>query len=367
MSGIILHGNIAYSESFDHIASCPDSYVVAVDGICRGVYKEIPEEYKDLPVDDHWDKLIIPGTIDLKCDAAAFQLRGLNEARTEKEWEQMISLEEARFRNSTYALRANDMFIDDLYCGTATRAVIHISEGVEETLKLMELLDNAGMITCVATKVRNKEEYHRFTDLIDDLDGLDEDDDFDRTILIPAISEQLTDEETLALMEALQEEGEMTMAIESSKVGGWLLNNTFVLSPRRRLCFDDAGKRPPFAGMQDGDFSFGLCSDTGLYGTTDMLGVCRDTVLESRVREHMVHQEAMTPDRAFYLATVGGGSFFGDVGTFKDGYEFDAVVIDDQNQDTMHEFDPRERLIRMMQIGDERNVVGKYVLGDKLY
>lgn len=367
MSGIILHGNIAYSKSFDHIVSCPDSYVVAVDGICRGIFKEIPEEYKDLPVDDHWDKLIIPGTVDLKTDVAAFQIRGLNETRSEKTWNAQVEEEEKKFRNSTYALRANDMFIDDLYCGTATRAVIHASEGVEETKKLMELLDNAGMITCVATKVRNQEEYRRYGELVDYLDGLDEDQDFDRTVLIPAISEHLTDEQTLALMDALREEGEMTVAVESSKVGGWLLNNTVVLSPRRRLAFDDAGKRPPFAGLLDDDVFFGLGSDTGIFGTTDMLGVCRDTVLESRFRENMVQGEAMTPDRAFYLATVGGGNFFGDVGKFEDGYEFDAVVIDDQDQDTMHELDPRQRLIRMMQIGDERNVVGKYVLGDKLY
>ena len=32
---------------------------------------------------------------------------------------------------------------------------------------------------------------------------------------------------------------------------------------------------------------------------------------------------------AFYLATKGGGSFFGKVGSFEEGYDFDALIIDD--------------------------------------
>ena len=32
---------------------------------------------------------------------------------------------------------------------------------------------------------------------------------------------------------------------------------------------------------------------------------------------------------AFYMATKGRGAFFGKVGSFEAGYEFDAVVMDD--------------------------------------
>ena len=34
-------------------------------------------------------------------------------------------------------------------------------------------------------------------------------------------------------------------------------------------------------------------------------------------------------EEVFYLATKGGGEFFGKVGSFEEGYEFDAVVIED--------------------------------------
>ncbi len=35
--------------------------------------------------------------------------------------------------------------------------------------------------------------------------------------------------------------------------------------------------------------------------------------------------------KLFFLGTKGGGSFFGKVGSFEEGYEFDGLVIDDAN------------------------------------
>lgn len=37
----------------------------------------------------------------------------------------------------------------------------------------------------------------------------------------------------------------------------------------------------------------------------------------------------LTLPEVFYIATKSGGSFFGKVGSFEPGYEFDALVIDD--------------------------------------
>ena len=39
----------------------------------------------------------------------------------------------------------------------------------------------------------------------------------------------------------------------------------------------------------------------------------------------------LTVEEAFYMGTEGGGSFFGKVGSFKEGYEFDAVVLNDSH------------------------------------
>ena len=38
-------------------------------------------------------------------------------------------------------------------------------------------------------------------------------------------------------------------------------------------------------------------------------------------------EPALSLPEAFYLATKGAGTFFGKVGSFESGYEFDALVI----------------------------------------
>ena len=71
-------------------------------------------------------------------------------------------------------------------------------------------------------------------------------------------------------------------------------------------------------------------------------------------------------DRAFYLATMGGGAVFGKVGSFLDGYEFDAVVLDDAALDHPQELSVRARLERAAYLADDRNLTAKFVAGQKI-
>ena len=77
--------------------------------------------------------------------------------------------------------------------------------------------------------------------------------------------------------------------------------------------------------------------------------------------------EQLTAEEAFYLGTLGGGSFFGNVGSFEAGYEFDAVILDDANIPTTLDLNTKQRLERLIYFSDDRNVVGKYVNGRKLF
>ena len=64
-----------------------------------------------------------------------------------------------------------------------------------------------------------------------------------------------------------------------------------------------------------------------------------------------------------YVGLGGGGEFFGKVGTFEKGYEFDAVVLDDSSLRHPQELIVKERLERMIYLADDRNVVAKFVNG----
>lgn len=80
-----------------------------------------------------------------------------------------------------------------------------------------------------------------------------------------------------------------------------------------------------------------------------------------------VADEAGSFEEFFSALTLKPGRLIGDVGTFAPGSEFDAVILSDVNLDTMRELTPAERLLRVLNYGDDRSVVGKFVNGWKVY
>ena len=70
---------------------------------------------------------------------------------------------------------------------------------------------------------------------------------------------------------------------------------------------------------------------------------------------------------AFYLATKGGGRFFGNVGSFEEGCEFDAVVMDDSVLPHPQPLNLAERMERAVYLGlDKKNITAKFVAGRKI-
>lgn len=75
----------------------------------------------------------------------------------------------------------------------------------------------------------------------------------------------------------------------------------------------------------------------------------------------------ITFPEAFYLVTLGGGEFFGEVGSFEEGYEFDAVVLDDTSLVQPQELTLPERLERAVYLGlDTQGICAKYVAGEQI-
>ena len=67
------------------------------------------------------------------------------------------------------------------------------------------------------------------------------------------------------------------------------------------------------------------------------------------------------------MATKGGGSFWGKVGSFEPGYAFDAVVLDDSRIADECPRSVYERVERLACLGDDRETVEKYVNGTLVY
>ena len=67
------------------------------------------------------------------------------------------------------------------------------------------------------------------------------------------------------------------------------------------------------------------------------------------------------------MATKGGGEFFGKVGSFETGYEFDAVVLDDASLMNQREATVLQRLERAAYLSlDSHGIVAKYVRGQQI-
>lgn len=412
--GFILHGTIVYSRDPEHLEECPDSYLICRNGYSEGVYRNIPEEFQDYPVEDFWDKLIIPGMMDLYCEAPAYQVRGMNlDWNDQERQKRKVHLSECKdaLEDETTAERAYDMLIDSLYIGTTTRAVLIGTDSTKSVLKLMDLADESGLISCVGKEkwndIANPEEMADWINTCGER--------YDRTspiLPLPSITGNSREEfrtSLSVLSEIVKETGlptclnfenlpkkESDRHTDIARLAGQGLIGNFgaseivydggacsdqdldvflkqgaylVFCPQNELYrekhSDQAALLRHF--MQKG-LNAGLGTGFSAYGTS-MTEVIKEAIFASRIRSGQSGQNVkpLTLEEAFYLATAGGGSFFGNCGSFEKGNQFDAIVLDDQLNDTLAELSPRDRLERMIYLSDDRNVVGKYVFGDKLY
>ena len=112
----------------------------------------------------------------------------------------------------------------------------------------------------------------------------------------------------------------------------------------------------------------GIGSDVAGGSTENLFRAMAHAVQSSKLRWRLQDDtlEALTAEEVFYMATKGGGEFFGQVGSFEPGYEFDAVVLDDKRLAHPQPLDLRSRLERMIYLADERDVRAKFVKGRQI-
>ena len=97
-----------------------------------------------------------------------------------------------------------------------------------------------------------------------------------------------------------------------------------------------------------------------------MFRAVTDAVQASKLYWRLIDQQqrSLTLAEAFYLATAGGGAFFGKVGTFAKGYAFDAIVVDDTALAHPQQMTVDERLERAMYLPGECRITHKYISGE---
>jgi guanine deaminase len=125
----------------------------------------------------------------------------------------------------------------------------------------------------------------------------------------------------------------------------------------------------PIRKYMDRGLRIGLGSDIAGGHSDSIFRAITDAIQVSKMYFRLVDESTrpLVFSEAFYLATKGGGAFFGNVGSFEEGYEFDAVVIDDSVIPHPQPLNLAERMERAVYLGmDDKNITAKYVAGRKI-
>lgn len=416
-----LKGNIVFTPEFGEYKIVENGYIVVDGNKVAGTYDILPEEYSSLDVVDYGDKLIIPGFVDLHLHAPQFANRGLGVDKELLEWLKVYTFpEESRYSDLDFAKKAYEKFVYELWKNGTTRSVVFATIHNEATVLLMDLMDKAGLGGLVGklNMDRNCPDFY-----IEDTQKSIEDTEIfiketmDKYELIkPIITPRFVPTCSAELMEGLgqlarkynvkvqshlsENRGEVEWVKElhpecSSYAGVYdryglfggdvptvmahcvwntdeemalmAKNSVFVAhSPYSNLNIS-SGIAPVREFLSKG-VPVGLATDISGGHDISMASVISVSAQVSNMRWVYVDEnyKPLNTKELFYLATKGGGEFFGNVGSFEKGYEFDALIIDDSSLADVNERSIEERLQRYIYIGDDRNIVDRYVAGKRL-
>lgn len=418
----ILKGNIIYSKNPAEFQICEHGYLVCKDGRVEGVYQTLPFKLGGNPVHDYGDSLIIPGLVDLHIHAPQYSFRGLGMDMELLEWLETNTFpEEAKYESLEYAQKAYRIFADNMRKSATTRACIFGTVHREATLLLMDLMEKTGLDTMVG-KVnmdRNCPDYlieetaesaGETLEWIKDVNHRK----YENThpILTPRFTPSCTDE----LMEELKKlqmryqlplqshlsenQGEIAWVKElcpwaefygdaydrfglfgadcptvmahcvysgDQEIARMKENGVFIAHCPESNMNVSSGIAPVRRFLERG-LHVGIGSDVAGGSTENLFRAMAHAVQASKLRWRISDDslEALTAEEVFYMATKGGGAFFGKVGSFEPGYEFDAVVLDDTRLAHPQPLDIRSRLERMIYLADEREVQAKFVKGKEI-
>lgn len=410
----IFKGNIIFTPTAEEIKIYAKSYIIVKKGKVEGVYEKLPEEYLGAPVKDYGERLIFPGFVDLHVHAPQFYQCGLGLDKELLEWLNDYTFPaEGLFSDPAYAREAYSLFADELIRQGTVRSCIFATIHKESTGLLFEILMEKGIGAFVGkvnmdrncpdllredteTSIRETEELivrYGAHPLV-------------KPILTPRFAPtgsgkllnaigKLAKKYNLPVQSHLSENrGEVKWVSELfpshptySDVyldfglfgqtptlmahGIYLTDRELGLIKENDVmlvhCPDSniniaSGLMPVRKWLQRG-IRIGLGSDVGAGHTLAMYkAVVKAIQLSKLLKTFDPQSRPLTTVEAFYMATKGGGSFFGKVGSFEKGYSFDAIVVEDHSG-IAGRLSLEEQFQRFLYAGDDRNIIARFVEG----
>ena len=425
----VIKGDICQTKNSKELDLHEGAFVVCVDGVSKGIYTNLPEEYAELPIYDYGNALVFPGMVDLHVHAPQYAFRGMCMDLELMDWLNRYTFpEEEKYENLEYAEKAYGMFVEALKKGATSRACIFATRHRYATELLMKLMEESGLVSYVGKVNMDREASEALTEDSADISAFTTfgwinavKDKFNNTkpILTPRFIPCCTDK----LMEELREiqmaygipvqshlsesKGEidfvkflrpdnpfygdsyneydlfgknddintdvktvMAHCVWSTDEEVELMrkNGVFVAHcPASNMNLTSG--IAPIRKYLDLGLNVGLGSDVAGGHSDSIFRAITDAIQVSKMYFRMVDEEykPLIFSEAFYLATKGGGEFFGKVGSLETGYEFDAVIMDDTLLPHPQSLNLAERMERAVYLGlDEKGVIAKFVAGNKI-
>lgn len=423
----IFKGNIIFTKELQEFEEHKNSYIVVEDGLVKAIFPTLPEQYAGINVKDCGDKLIIPGFNDLHVHAPQWLNMGIGYSEELLPWLSKYTFPlESAFADNDFAEKNYSAFVDDLInCGT-TRACIFATRHLEATKILMELLKKRGVGAYVG-KVnmdRNSSEglqedtdasiSETLTLVKQDLAYAEEMKNAGKAPLVryiltprfvPSTTARLMTElgkiaaeydvpvqshldeniDEVAWVKELHPEcasfaavyDDFGLMVKSKTIMAHCIHNTeeeiqllkdkdVYVAHCPQSNFNLSSGVMPLRKYLDEGLKVGIGSDVSGGHTLNMAAHVVEAIHASKCY-HSIHRECkpLSTSEAFYLATKGSGQFFGNVGSFENGYCFDALIIDDTNLLRADEHNSlQERLEKYLFTGTPENICERYVMGE---
>lgn len=421
----IIKGHICHTPSKDVLDIHENAFAVCTGGICRGVFEEIPAQFAGLDVIDCTGRLVIPGMVDLHIHAPQYAFCGTGMDYELLEWLDKTTFpEESRYGDPEYARKAYTIFVEKMRKSATTRAVVFGTIHREGTLILMDLLEKAGLVGFVGKVNMNRNSPPALTEP-DAALAADETRRFIKDAakrgysrIKPIITPRFVPSCTAELLEALgqlrqeydlpvqshlsENPGEVELVRELEpeaafygdvydmhglfgRGGNTVMAHCVYSTPEEVRRMLDNGvwvAHCPSSNMNllsgiapvrrymDLGMRIGLGTDVAAGTSASMFSVVTEAIQVSKLYWRLVDQgaRALTFPESFFLATKGGGAFFGKAGSFEEGYAFDALVLDDAIEPYPGPLSVRDRLERAFYLGLDRNgIVMKFAAGEKIF
>ena len=419
----IYRANILHTPTPDRLEIIPRGYVVVgSDGLVEGVYTELPENLDwRRQVMDFGDKLLIPAFNDLHVHAPQYRNMGLALDLELLPWLNTYTFpEETKYADPEYARRLYRRFVHELWMQGTMRSAVFATIHPEAKRILADLFIQAGMGAYVGLVGMNRNSPETLQNTTAEvMEGmrmlkkhLDEHNPSGlvRPIITPRFVPSCSDKMLTALGDYATETGlpvQSHLSENRSEID-WVKE----LEPES-TCYGDAYNRYGLFGqtptlmahccytdgeemelmkkngvyvvhcpMSNSNLSSGMApirkflnaginvalgTDVSAGHHMSMLRVMQYAIQVSKLNYAQTKGEMpfLSLSEVFYLATKGGGSFFGKVGSFEPGYEFDALLVDDTYLNYDHYTLP-QRLERYIYLGDDRDIKRRFCRGVEL-